>query len=91
MPGKINIEGCTDFVLTSNRADEINVRQSGPFMINNAKIETKAVTKDKVHLGWKVYIDGDKFPKKPQDFYRVIAEESAITRALRDYRAGGGN
>lgn len=51
-----------------------------------SKIETKTVIKDKVRLGWKVYIDGAKYPKKPQDFYRVIAEESAIARAMRDYR-----
>lgn len=49
-------------------------------------IETKAVIKYKIHLGWKVYIDGAKYPKKPHDFYGVIAEESAIARAMRDYR-----
>ena len=52
-------------------------------------IKTKAVIKDKIHLGWKVYIAGEKYPKKPQDFYGVIAEEDAIKRALREYQKAG--
>jgi len=55
----------------------------------NVKTETKPVIKNKIHLGWKVYIEGEKFPKKPQDFYGVIAEEDAIKRALREYQKAG--
>jgi hypothetical protein len=48
------------------------------------KIETTEVTKKSVHLGWKVYIDGEKFPKKPRDFYDVTLEQTAIMFAIQD-------
>ncbi len=53
--------------------------------MTQAKIKTTPVAKDGFHLGWKVYIEGEKFPKKPQDFYGVIAEETAVKRAWNDY------
>jgi len=46
------------------------------------RIITKEVTKKKEHKGWKVYIDGSKFPKKPVDFYTGMTEEQAVKKAL---------
>ncbi len=40
------------------------------------KIVSKEVTRKGVHLGWKVYIDGEKWPKKPKDFYDFLAEDT---------------
>jgi hypothetical protein len=48
------------------------------------KIVTKKVEKKGVHLGWKVYIDGEKFPKKPQDYYTFIKEDIAIGIAINE-------
>jgi len=50
----------------------------------NMKIVTKEVTRKGEHLGWKVYIDGEKFPKKPKDFYDFSHEETAIKFALQE-------
>lgn len=73
------------FMVSINKVQNIETFKEGTDM-GHTKIETRAVIKDLVHIGWKVYIEGHKFPKKPHDFYGVIAEESAIARALRDYR-----
>jgi hypothetical protein len=51
-------------------------------------IKTKEVMKmkNKKLKGWKVYVDGEKFPKKPVDFYVGVTEEQAIKKALEEYR-----
>jgi len=54
--------------------------------MSKPRIVTKEVTKSKEHKGWKVYIDGSKFPKKPMDYYAGMTEEQAITKALETYR-----
>jgi hypothetical protein len=56
--------------------------------MSNPRIRTKEVMKmkNKKLKGWKVYVDGEKFPKKPVDFYQGITEEQAITKALEEYR-----
>jgi len=48
------------------------------------KIESTEVKKKGVHLGWKVYIDGEKFPKKPKDYYDFKTEETAIGVAINE-------
>jgi hypothetical protein len=50
----------------------------------NMKIATKEITKKGEHRGWKVYIDGRKFPGKPEDYYCLTSEELAISAALRE-------
>ncbi len=50
------------------------------------KIVTKEVTKSKEHKGWKVYIDGSKFPKKPVDFYTGMTEEQAVKKAMEGFK-----
>jgi hypothetical protein len=55
--------------------------------MSKPKIVTKEVTtKNKESNGYKVYIEGEKFPKKPMDFYKGITEEQAITEALEEFR-----
>ncbi len=49
-------------------------------------ISTKAILKQKRFVGWKVYIDGEKFPKKPRDYYDCLLEEEAVKKAYDDYR-----
>lgn len=43
----------------------------------------------KSHVGWKVYINGAKFPEKPLDYY-TFDEETAIGVAIVDYKARHG-
>lgn len=50
------------------------------------KIDTLEVIESEQHLGWKVYINGEKFPKKPQNYYNVTLEESAKMRAIVEYQ-----
>lgn len=49
------------------------------------KIETTEEKKKGNHLGWKVYIDGKKFPKKPYNFYGDKRECDAVMEALSNY------
>lgn len=44
----------------------------------------KEVTKNGKHIGWKVYIDGRKFPRKPEDYYYLTSEDLSISAALRE-------
>jgi len=53
--------------------------------MSKPKIVTKEVTKNKEHKGWKVYIDGSKFPKKPVDFYLGMTEEQAVKKAIEEF------
>ena len=53
--------------------------------MSEPRIITKEVTKSKEHKGWKVYIAGEKFPKKPVDFY-TGTEGQAVMHALEDWR-----
>jgi hypothetical protein len=57
--------------------------------MSELKIVTKEVmkTKNKKLKGWKVYVDGEKFPKKPMDFYQGMTEEQAIMKALEEFRS----
>ena len=55
---------------------------------DDSKIVTKEVTKSKEHMGWKVYVSGEKFPKKPVDYYTGMTEEQAVKKAL-NIEAGG--
>ncbi len=50
------------------------------------EIVTKEIKKKGVHYGWKVYIDGEKFPKKPKDFYDFLNEDTAIKIAIQEAR-----
>lgn len=34
--------------------------------------------------GFKVYLDGVKYPKKPADFYPVASEKEAVIQAVKD-------
>ena len=54
--------------------------------MSEPSIITKEVTKSKEHKGWKVYIDGSKFPRKPVDYYTGMTEEQAVKKALEEYR-----
>ncbi len=53
------------------------------------KIVTKKVEKKGVHRGWKVYINGEKWPKKPKDFYDFLTEEFAIGVAINEAKIAG--
>lgn len=54
--------------------------------MSTTKIVAKEVTKNKQHKGWKVYIDGSKFPKKPVDFYTGVTEGEAMATAAEEWR-----
>lgn len=45
-------------------------------------VTTKVISKG-IWRGWKVYIDGKKYPAKPLDFYAGVSEETAVDLALR--------
>lgn len=53
--------------------------------MSEPRVRTKEVTKSKEHKGWKVYIDGSKWPKKPVDYYTGMNEEQAIKKAVEEY------
>lgn len=53
--------------------------------MSTTKIVAKEVTKNKQHKGWKVYIDGSKFPKKPVDFYTGLTESEAMAKAMEEW------
>lgn len=57
--------------------------------MSKPRIVTKAVTQNKLHKGWKVYIGGSKFPKKPVDFYTGMTEEQAIKKAREEFGGKG--
>lgn len=48
------------------------------------KIATTSVSKAGKHVGWKVYLDGLKYPKKPQNLYEGTTESEAIRQAFLD-------
>jgi hypothetical protein len=56
------------------------------YMSSNTSRRTSAVYGGEHVRGWKVYVDGEKFPKKPMDFYQGMTEEQAITKALEKFR-----
>jgi hypothetical protein len=58
--------------------------------MSESRIRTKEVTKNKQHIGWKVYINGSKYPKKPVDFYKDVTEQQAIMKAMQEFRLPGG-
>ena len=60
--------------------------RSGSEQMMKHKIVTVLVTKETHPLGWKVYIDGKKFPEKPLDFYSGCSELTAVELA---YRSAG--
>lgn len=52
----------------------------------DVKVVVKEVTKNKQHVGWKVYIGGEKFPKKPVDFYSGCTANEAQEKAIKDWK-----
>ena len=58
-----------------------------------AKIVTKEVLRkdpgckgaELIFVGWKVYINGAKYPEKPMEYYALI-EDGAIRIAIDDYK-----
>lgn len=50
----------------------------------NQNIATTMITKNGVFVGWKVYIDGKKYPKKPVNLYKGILEDAAIRLAFQE-------
>lgn len=48
------------------------------------KIATTTISCGGEILGWKVYLDGKKYPKKPRERYACFSELTAIRRAFQD-------
>jgi len=51
------------------------------------KIVTTSIEKYNELIGWKVYLNGEKFPKKPLVYYHILEEKEAIKQAMEDFRA----
>lgn len=47
----------------------------------NPQIRTNMIHKAGKFLGWKVYLNGKKYPPKPRDYYENMLEERAISLA----------
>ena len=48
------------------------------------KIATTRIGRNKEWVGWKVYLDGKKYPTKPLNIYVGMTEEQAIRQAFLD-------
>ncbi|MDD5615005.1 MAG: hypothetical protein PHH85_02250 [Candidatus Methanoperedens sp.] len=48
------------------------------------KISTTAVSRKKVFRGWKVYLNGVKYPKKPVELYECVSEKEAVEQAFKE-------
>lgn len=46
-------------------------------------VRTKEVKLKGKRVGWKVYINGRKFPMKPDDYFKNLTEEEAIMKAIK--------
>jgi hypothetical protein len=55
-----------------------------PVKIQTVEVMKKTHGRFKSHVGWKVYINGKKYPEKPVEFY-AHDEETAILMAIGDY------
>lgn len=53
------------------------------------KIQTTAIRKNGDIAGYKVYLDGRKYPRKPVEFYE-FPEATAIKKAIEDHRRDTG-
>ena len=50
----------------------------------DTKISTVSVTRKKVHRGWKVYLNGKKYPGKPVELYEGVSEREAVEKAFKE-------
>lgn len=48
------------------------------------KIQTTRITIRGEFVGWKVYLDGEKYPKKPINHYSFASEKLSVIRAFED-------
>ncbi len=55
--------------------------------IRNLPVKIQSVHVGNKHMvaGWKIYINGSKYPQKPLDTYTMI-EADAIEAAIQDYK-----
>lgn len=50
-------------------------------------IQTSAIKNNGLFVGWKVYINGNKFPRKPEEYYKIpMGESEAVMKAMDDCR-----
>jgi len=55
-----------------------------PVKIQTVEVMKKTHGRFKSHVGWKVYINGKKYPEKPVEYYPET-EETSILFAIGDY------